>query len=125
MKSTMQTVQLRREQYVLDIGKLTLKSLYQLRDDLNKYCVTLPFFGFNSSSYDLNLLDILLYQKKCSSSVIRQANQFLGMSFLELQFLDILNFLGGATGLDQFLKAYGSEEQKGLSHMNGLIVLKN
>ena len=103
---------------ILDIGKLTLKSLYQLRDDLNKYCVTLPIFGFNSSRYDLNLikeylLEILLYEKKCSPSVIRKANQFLGMSFSGLQFLDILSFLGGATSLDKFLKAYGSEEQKG------------
>ena len=75
------------ESNVLDIGKLTLKSLYQLRDDLKKYCVTLPIFGFNSSRYDLNLikeylLEILLYEKKCSPSVIRKANQFLGMSFL-------------------------------------------
>ena len=30
-----------------------------------------------------------------------------------LQFLDILNFLGGATSLDKFLKAYGTSEQKG------------
>ena len=41
---------------VLNIGKVTLKSLYQLRDDLNKYVVTLPIFGFNGSRYDLNLI---------------------------------------------------------------------
>ena len=30
-----------------------------------------------------------------------------------LQFLVILNFLGGATSLDKFLKAYGTPEEKG------------
>ena len=35
------------------------------------------------------------------------------MNFLDLQFLDILNFLGGATTLDNFLKAYGAKEEKG------------
>ena len=35
------------------------------------------------------------------------------MRFLGLQFLDILNFLGGARTLDNFLKAYGASEVKG------------
>ena len=30
-----------------------------------------------------------------------------------IQFLDILNFLGGGTSLDKFLKAYGASEEKG------------
>ena len=40
-------------------------------------------------------------------------NKYIGMNFLGLQFLDILNFLGGATTLDNFLKAYGASEEKG------------
>ena len=35
------------------------------------------------------------------------------MNFMGLQFLDILNFLGGATSLAKVLKAYGTSEQKG------------
>ena len=35
------------------------------------------------------------------------------MNFMGLQFLDILNFFGAATLLDNFLKAYGTSEQKG------------
>ena len=34
------------------------------------------------------------------------------MNFLGLQFLDILNFLGGATILDNFIKTYGAIEEK-------------
>ena len=40
-------------------------------------------------------------------------NKYIGMNFLGLQSLDILNFLGGATTLDNFLKAYGASEEKG------------
>ena len=40
-------------------------------------------------------------------------NKYIGMNFFGLQFLDILNFLGGATTLDNFLKAYGASEEKG------------
>ena len=66
---------------ILDIGKLTLKSLYQLRDDLNKYSVTLPIFGFNSSRYDLNLikeylLEILLYEKSVHHPLYARLTSF-------------------------------------------------
>ena len=45
--------------------------------------------------------------------VIRTGNEFIGMNFLGLQFMDTLNFLRGATSLDNFLKAYGASEEKG------------
>ena len=35
------------------------------------------------------------------------------LNFYPKTFLDILNFLGGATSLDKFLKAYEATEQKG------------
>ena len=46
----------------------------------------------------------LLIEKNVVHKVIRMGNQYNGMNFLGLQFLDILNFLGGATTLDNFLK---------------------
>ena len=42
-----------------------------------------------------------------------QANHFVSFKFGDVQFLDILNFLGGATSLDSFLKAYKNSETKG------------
>ena len=75
-------------------------------------------FGFNSSRYDLNfikeyLLLHLLTERNVVPKVIRTGNKYNGMNFLGLKFLDILNFLGGATTLDNFLKAYGASEEKG------------
>ena len=95
-----------------------LKILSNLRQDFENYYSTIPVFGFNSSRYDLNLikeylLHHLLIERNVVPKVIRTGNKYIGMNFLGLQFLDILNFLGGATTLDNFLKAYGASEEKG------------
>ena len=45
--------------------------------------------------------------------VIKEANQFVPFTFSDVQLLDIMNFLGGATSLDSFLKAYKTAETKG------------
>ena len=115
----------------LEIRRLRceLKMLSNLRQDFENYYNTIPVFGFNSSRYDLNLikeylLHHLLIEKNVVPKVIRTGNKYIGMNFLGLQFLDILNFLGGVTTLDNFLKAYGASEEKGFSLMSGLTVLK-
>ena len=45
--------------------------------------------------------------------VIKKANQFISLRFGDIQFLDIVNFLRGATTLDSFLKSNLSKETKG------------
>ena len=75
-------------------------------------------FGFNSGKYDINLikkylLPILVEDKDIEPIVIKKANQYVSFKFVDVQLLDILNFLGGATNLDSFLKAYKTEETKG------------
>ena len=47
------------------------------------------------------------------STVIKKANQFGPFKFGDIQLLDFMNFLGGATSLDSFLKAYKTSEAKG------------
>ena len=101
----------------LEIRRLRceLKMLSKLRQDFENYYSTIPVFGFNSSRYDLNLikeyLHHLLIEKNVVPKVIRTGNKYIGMNFHGSQFLDILNFLGGATTLDNFLKAYGASEE--------------
>ena len=85
--------------------------------ELERYCDNLLVFGFNSSHFDLNLikeylLEILFRDFHCSPSVIKSCSKYIAMNFMGLQFLDILNFLGGATSLDKFLKAYGTSVPK-------------
>ena len=64
-------------------------------------------------------------EREIEPTVIKKANQYKPFKFGNVQFLDIMNFLGGATSLDSFLKAYKTSETEGFSRMNGLIVPKN
>ena len=92
--------------------------LIDLQEFLERYCNVLPAFGFNSAKNDLNLiksylLPILINERDIEPTVIKKANQFISFKFDDIQLLDIMNFLGGATSLDSFLKAYKTSETKG------------
>ena len=82
--------------------------LIELQEHLERYCNLLPVFGFKSAKYDINLiksylLHILINERKMEHTVIKKGNQFVTFKFGDVQFLDIMNFLGGATSLDSFL----------------------
>ena len=92
--------------------------LIELQEHLERYCNVLPAFGFFSAKYDINLiksylLPILINEWNMEPTVTKKANQFVTFKFGDYQLLDIMNFLGGATSLDSFLKAYKTEETKG------------
>ena len=92
--------------------------LIDLPELFERYCNVLPVFGFNSAKYDINLiksylLPILVNEQDIEPTVIRKANQFVSFKFGDIQLLDIMSFLGGATGLDSFPKAYQTKETKG------------
>ena len=92
--------------------------LIELQEYLERYCNVIPVFGFNSAKYDINLiksylLPNLINDRNMEPIVIKKANQFVSFNFSDVQLLDIMNFLGGATSLDSFLKAYKTAETKG------------
>ena len=92
--------------------------LIDLQEHVERFCNTLPVFGFNSAKYDINLikfylLPILVNERQIEPTVIIKANQFVFFKFGDMQLFDIMNFLGGATSLYSFLKAYKTEETKG------------
>ena len=85
---------------------------------MERYCKVVPIFGFNSGKYDLNLiksylLPILVKERNIEPTVIKKVNQFISFKFADIQPLDIMIFLGGATSLDSFLRAYKTSETKG------------
>ena len=89
--------------------------LIDLQESLERYCNVLLVFGFNSAQYDLNLiksylLPILINERDIEPTVIKKTNQFFSFKFGDIQLLDIMNFFGGATSLDSFLKAYKTSE---------------
>ena len=91
--------------------------LIHLQEHFERYCNVLPVFGFNSAQYDINLiksflLPILVSDRDIEPTVIKKANKFVSFKFGDIQLVDIMNFLGGATSLDSFLKAYKTKETK-------------
>ena len=92
--------------------------LIDLQELFERYCNVLLTFGFNSAKYDNNLIKsylspILVKERDIEPTVIKKANQFVLFKFGEIQLLDIMNCLGGATSLDSFLKAYKTKVTKG------------
>ena len=59
------------------------------------------------------LLSILVNEQDIAPTVIKKANQFVSFKFGDIQLLDTMNFLGGATSPDSSLKAYKTKETKG------------
>ena len=91
--------------------------LIELQEHLERYCNLLTVFGFNSAKYDINLiktyfLPILINERNMEPIVMKKSNQFVSFKFGDVQLLDIMNFLGGATSIDSFLKAYKTAETK-------------
>ena len=58
------------------------------------------------------MLPILVNERKIEPIVIKKANQFFSFKFGDIQRLDIMISLGGATSLDSFSKAYQTSETK-------------
>ena len=85
-------------------------------------------FGFSSAKYDPNLIKsylipIVVNERDIEPTLIKKTNQFISFKFGDMQLLDMLNFVGGATSLDSFLKAYSTSEKKVFFPMNDLITL--
>ena len=97
--------------------RIQKNQLIDLKQNLERNVNTLRVFGFNSGRYNLNLIksyliSYLICDKKQETSVIKKVNDFISFKFGDEQFLDIKKFLGGATTLHSFLKAYKASETK-------------
>ena len=92
--------------------------IIELQESLKRYRNVLPVFGFNIAKCDLKffksfLLPVLVNGRDIEPTVIKKTNQFISFKYGDIQFLVIMNFLGGATSLDSLLKAYKTSETKG------------
>ena len=98
--------------------KMQKNQLIDLQEHFERYCNVLPVFGFKSAKYDINLIKSYLLptfvnERGIEPTVIKKANQLVFVKFGDIQLLDIMNFLGGATSFDTFVKAYKTKETKG------------
>ena len=95
--------------------------IFDLQEHLEQHCDVLPEFDLNSTKSDFSffksyLLRILANVRDIERTAIKKANQFIPFKFGDNQLLDLLNFLGGATGFDSFSKAHKTSETKSFFH---------
>ena len=85
-----------------------------LLKEFDSNCRELIVLGFNSSSYDLNLVKPILIERLLNEIdfVIKKANTYLCIKTSTLRFLDIKHFLAPGFSYRKFLIAYGSELEK-------------
>ena len=96
-----------RNKRIHSLSQDSKNQLIDLMQHLERYTNTLPVFGFNSGRYDiifpkLFLIPYFINEKEIEHSVIKKANDFVFFKFGDVQILDIMKFLGGATTLDSF-----------------------
>ena len=58
------------------------------------------------------ILHIPVNERDIERFVIKKTNQFISLHFADIQLVDSLNFVGGATSFDSFLKPYRISESK-------------
>ena len=101
--------------------------LIDLQEHFERNCNVLALFGFNSAKYKINLIKsylvpILVNERDIEPTVVKKANQFVFSKFGDIQLVDIMKLLGGATNLGSFLKAYKTKETKGFFPYKWMIV---
>ena len=118
------------KEFLTQFIQMQKNQLIQLKEHLKRYCHTLPVFGLNSAKCDINLiksylLPILVNERQIEPTAIKKANQIVFFKCGDVQLLDIVKFLGGATSLEPFLKAYKTEQTNGFSPFSGLAIPKS
>ena len=105
---------------LLNFYRYKKNQIIELQDHLAGYCIVLPVFGFNSAKSDLNSIKFYSLplppnERDIEPTVFEKANQVICFKFGDIQLLVIKNFLGGATSLDSFMKAYKTSVPKRFS----------
>jgi hypothetical protein len=101
-----------------DYNEERMKQLGSVLTKFKAYMEQIVVLGFNSASYDLNLVKDKLARKlnihgQDYSFTVKKGNKYSCISTEEFKFLDITNYLAPGNSYSSFLKAYGVEEQKG------------
>jgi len=86
------------------------------KQKINEWCDQVPVVGFNSGSYDLNLIKNhfagLLADTTSKVRVAKKGNKIMFLLTWGFRFLDIINYLGPGTSYEKWVKAYGCKAVK-------------
>jgi len=86
------------------------------RQKIDEWYNQVPVVGFNSGSYDLNLIKNHFADRLAETSpkvrVAENGNKTMFSLTWEFCFLDIINYIGPGTSYDKWVKAYGCKTVK-------------
>ena len=101
----------------VEIDRKSRHPLEKLREKLDEYLHELPVVGFNSGSYDINVIKKYLFSYLVKNEevkfVIKRNNNHMCLKTERLKFLDITNYLAPSFNYDAFIKAYECSQTKG------------
>ena len=104
-----------RYEYVFDALAMSPNCRSEnLLKEFNAFIRELPILGYNSSKYDLPLIQTILICELVEKIgfVIKKANTYLCLKTAKLRFLDIRNYISPGFSYRYFLLAYGCTAQK-------------
>ena len=108
---------LREEMNQMDSGGQKRHPLDRVKKKYEDWLKQMPVIGFNSGSYDLNLIKPHLIQVLSVMDpvefVVKRCNNFMCLSTAKLRFLDVRNYLAPGFSYANYLKAYKCSEEKG------------
>ena len=80
------------------------------RKRIEEWCDQVPVLGFNSGTYDLNLIKKYFGEKLADTTnkvrVAKHGNKIMFILTCGFRFLDIINYLGPGTSYEKWVKAY-------------------
>ena len=86
------------------------------RKKIEEWCDQVPVLGFNSGTYDLNLIKKHFAEKLADTTnkvrVAKNGNKIMFLLTSGFRFLDIINYLGPGVSYDKWIKAYGCKTTK-------------
>ena len=80
------------------------------RKKIEEWCNQVPVLGFNSGTYDLNLIKKYFAERLADTTgkvrVAKNGNKIMFLLTCGFRFLDIINYLGPGTSYEKWVKAY-------------------
>ena len=86
------------------------------RKKIEEWCDQVPVLGFNSGTYDLNLIKNYFAERLADTTnkvrVAKNGNKIMFLLTSGFRFLDIINYLGPGTSYEKWVKAYDCKTTK-------------
>ena len=86
------------------------------RKKIEEWCDQVPVLGFNSGTYDLNLVKNYFAERLADTTnkvrVAKHGNKIMFLLTSGFRFLDIINYLGPGTSYEKWVKAYDCKTTK-------------